>query len=146
MINPWEQKKIAGTLFGVVFAYLLAGACYTWFGAVDIAAREQHLQAMSETVWIPRGSQVVHQTMERKVFKRLYTTQYKCPLAPAQYLQEELRQLLAEGWSVEWIRENALEAHKDGIVLTISEIYGSHLQGNLAVDVHFDDVFDRLGI
>ena len=61
-------------------------------------------------------------------------------------LARELNRLRAEGWAVVWLRSNALEAHKNGIILNVGEIYGSHLKGNLAIDVHFDDMFDRLGI
>ena len=58
MINPWEQKKIAGTLFGVVFAYIFAGALYTWFGAPYIEARENCLlqTAAAAEAEVPSGS------------------------------------------------------------------------------------------
>ena len=148
MINPWEQKKIAGTLFGVVFAYILAGALYTWFGAPYIEARENCLlqTAAAAEAEVPSGSVIVQQAMHRKLFWRFYTTQYICCEDPERFLQAALNKLKAEGWDVVWLRSNALEAHKNGIILNVGEIYGSHLKGNLAIDVHFDDVFDRLGI
>ena len=148
MINPWEQKKIAGTLFGVVFAYIFAGALYTWFGAPYIEAMENCLlqTAAAAEAEVPSGSVIVQQAMHRKLFRRFYTTQYICREAPERFLQAALNKLKAEGWDVVWLRSNALEAHKNGIILNVGEIYGSHLKGNLAIDVHFDDVFDRLGI
>lgn len=148
MINPWEQKKIAGTLFGVVFAYIFAGALYTWFGAPYIEARENCLlqTAAAAEAEVPPGSVIVQQAMHKKLFRRFYTTQYICREDPELFLQAELNRLRAEGWEVVWLRSNALEAHKNGIILNVGEIYGSHLKGNLAIDVHFDDMFDRLGI
>ena len=146
MINPWEQKKIAGVLFGIVLAYLLAGMLYTCFGAQRIAARENQLTALSSLVQVPPGSVVVRQEMKKKLFRRVYSTQYICSEDPEYFLQSALRVLRQDGWEVEWLRTNALEAHKAGLIIEVSEIYGSHLKGNLAIDIRFDDIFDRFGI
>ena len=110
MINPWEQKKIAGTLFGVVFAYIFAGALYTWFGAPYIEARENCLlqTAAAAEAEVPSGSVIVQQAMHRKLFRRFYTTQYICREDPERFLRAALNKLKAEGWDVVWLRSNAL--------------------------------------